>query len=93
MFAEGDCVSNAAGIRFERQFGVRLGNVLICREHPEHPNFLCWENATVAPYSRHLIEKSLLSDDTIAYIDEYHLRCRNVLAPLLQGDRDVTAYL
>jgi len=34
-----------------------------------------WENLTVAPYSRALIDVSLLSPDMRQYIDDFHKKC------------------
>jgi len=92
-FVEGHCVSDEPGYYKDGEFGIRIENVIMCVKHPKHENFLCWENLTVAPYSRNLIDKKLLSPDTIAFIDNFHQDCLQKLTPLLQDDADALDYV
>ena len=52
-----------------------------------------WENLTVAPYAKQLIDKSLLSPADIQFIDEFHVKCLAELSPLLQEDQRAMDYL
>lgn len=79
----GMCVSDEPGFYKEGEFGIRIENVIMCQQHEKHENSLKWENLTVAPYSRELIDKSLLSPDMTRYIDEYHAKCLEKLTPFL----------
>ena len=82
-FKPGHCVSDEPGYYKDGEFGIRIENVIMCQKHPKFADFLCWENLTVAPYSRNLIDKSILDPDTIAYIDNFHQKCLTLLTPFL----------
>lgn len=86
QFEIGMCVSDEPGYYKEGEFGIRIENVIMCQQHEKYENSLKWENLTVAPYCRELIDKNLLSPDTVRYIDEYHAKCLEKLTPLLQDD-------
>ena len=82
-FKPGHCVSDEPGYYRDGEFGIRIENVIMCQKHPKFENFLCWENLTVAPYSRNLIDKSILDPDTITFIDNFHQKCLTLLTPFL----------
>lgn len=42
-----------------------------------------FENLTVAPYCRELIEVEILSDEMLKYINSHHQKCLEKLSPLL----------
>ena len=90
---EGMCVSDEPGFYQDGEFGIRIENVIVCKKHPKFANHYCWENMTVAPYCRELIDVSILSNDTRQYIDKFHERCLNLLTPLLQKDELALNYV
>lgn len=90
---EGMCVSDEPGYYEDGQFGIRIENVIMAQKHPKHENHLIWENLTVAPYCRDLIDKSLLDPETIKYIDEFHVKCWEKLEPLIKDDALATDYV
>jgi len=92
-FVEGMCVSDEPGFYKEGEFGIRIENVIMCVKHPVHENFYTWENLTVAPYCRDLIDKDLLSPRDIRFIDAFHVKCRELLTPLLADDPRAIDYL
>jgi len=47
---------------------------------------LGFETLTLAPIDRNLIDPSLLDDDEIAWLNEYHIRVRDTLTPLVDSD-------
>lgn len=47
-------------------------------------DFLKFENLTLCPYDRNLIEVSLLTKDDISFINTYHERVWSVISPLLE---------
>jgi Xaa-Pro aminopeptidase len=63
------CVSDEPGFYKDGEFGIRIENVIMCQEHPTLQGHLMWENLTVAPYCRELINKELLSPEIIAHIN------------------------
>jgi Xaa-Pro aminopeptidase len=57
-------------------FGIRIENMVIVKKHPSLPNKLCFENITMCPYNRELLDFALLSKDSIAYINAYHKKVK-----------------
>ncbi len=47
---------------------------------------LCFETLTLAPIDRTLVDLDLLEDDEIAWLDAYHARVRETIAPLVDPD-------
>ena len=52
---------------------------------------LAFETLTLAPFDRALIDVVLLSEDEIAWVDDYHARVRETLSPLV--DEETAAWL
>jgi len=90
---EGMCVSDEPGYYKDGEFGIRIENVILCRKHDKYENHYCWENLTVAPYCRELIDVTLLSNDVRNYINAFHQKVLGLLSPLLVDDERATAYL
>ena len=82
----GMVVSNEPGLYREGQYGIRIENLLICRndQKTEFGSFLAFDTLTLAPYDSRLIDPRLLSDEEIRWVDEYHARVRDRLSPLLE---------
>ena len=92
-FVEGMCVSDEPGFYKEGEFGIRIENVIMCVKHAQHEGFYTWENLTVAPYSRALIDMDLLSPKDVRFIDGFHAKCLEKLSPLLQDDQRALDYV
>jgi len=82
----GMIVSNEPGLYREGRYGIRIENLLVCRDDPsgEFGPFLAFDTLTLAPYDRRLIDTALLSDGEIRWIDAYHEDLRRRLEPLLE---------
>ncbi len=80
--------SGAFGIRIE---SLLLANPVATRHTFHAPYYLGFENLTVVPFSRKLIDVDLLSRDQIEYIDAFHRRCREQVGPRLEK-RDPRAH-
>jgi Xaa-Pro aminopeptidase len=87
------CVSNEPGYYEDGEFGIRIENVIMVQQHPKLENSLYFENLTVAPYCRELIDTSLLQDHMITRINNHHQECLEKLRPLLQEDPRALAYV
>jgi Xaa-Pro aminopeptidase len=74
-FEIGMCVSNEPGYYHDGEFGIRIENVQMVQPHPKHDNSLCFENLTVAPYSRELIDFTLLRKEDIDYLNKHNEKC------------------
>lgn len=68
---EGNIVSNEPGYYKEGFFGIRIENLILCKNH-EREGFLMFENLTMCPYDRNLIDLSMLTKEEKEYLDAYH---------------------
>ncbi|XP_059645714.1 aminopeptidase P1 isoform X2 [Cornus florida] len=69
-------------------FGIRLENLLIIKEADTKFNYgdkgyLEFEHITWAPFQRKLMDMSLLQPEEINWLNTYHSKCREILAPYL----------
>ncbi|EXB80585.1 putative Xaa-Pro aminopeptidase P [Morus notabilis] len=81
-------VTDEPGYYEDGKFGIRLENVLIVKEADTRFNFgdkgyLSFEHITWAPYQRKLIDLSLLSPEELDWLNSYHSKCKDILAPYL----------
>ena len=92
----GMIVSNEPGYYKPGAYGIRIENLVAVVELDPQPEgaerrTLGFSTLTVVPYERRLIDVGLLSPDERAYVDDYHARVRDVLAPLV--DASTARYL
>ena len=93
-FEPGMCVSDEPGYYKDGEFGIRIENVIMVQQHTKYENSYCFENMTVAPYCRELIDTSILSPEWKEYINTFHAKCLEKLTPLLEGvDERALAYV
>ena len=85
----GMIMSNEPGVYVEGSFGVRIENLVLFKEDEE--GFIVNEPLTCVPYERQAINKDLLTDEQIAYVNNYHKWVRETLTPLL--DDETAAWL
>ncbi|KAK1423598.1 hypothetical protein QVD17_18902 [Tagetes erecta] len=81
-------VTDEPGYYEDGKFGIRLENVLIIKEAATQFNYankgyLEFEHITWAPYQTKLIDVSLLLPEEIKWVNSYHMKCREILAPYL----------
>lgn len=86
---DGMILSDEPGYYRPGAFGIRLENLLLARPAAAEANrsFLAFETLTLAPFDRRLIDTGLLTPEEIAWIDAYHARVRDAVAPHL-GDAE-----
>ncbi|WP_374403602.1 M24 family metallopeptidase [Niveibacterium sp.] len=84
----GMITSNEPGIYRPGQWGVRIENLLLNVEAgtTEFGEFLAFETLTLCPIDARCIDRSLLRDDEVAWLNDYHATVRERVAPLLAGD-------
>ena len=86
----GMILSNEPGYYKTGAYGIRIENLLLVTEAPAPPGaekpVNAFETLTLAPIDRRLIEPTPLTADEIAWIDAYHARVRNDLAPLIDAE-------
>ena len=75
--------------------GIRIENLCHIVEASTPHNFrsrgyLTFEDLTVVPIQQKMIVPSLLTQDEINYINQYHQKCRDMVGPLLRrmGKKD-----
>ena len=85
----GMIMSNEPGYYKEGSHGVRIENMVVFVDDGE--GNIVNEPLTCVPYEREAINKDLLTDEEIAYVDKYHEWVRKSLTPLL--DEETAAWL
>ncbi|WP_440615517.1 aminopeptidase P family protein [Cysteiniphilum sp. 6C5] len=93
----GMIVSNEPGVYFPHQFGIRIENLCFVKPmreqaHHDFGDFYCFEDLTLVPYARNLIDTALLTNDEIKQINSYHLRVEKEILPMI-SDEAIKAWL
>jgi Xaa-Pro aminopeptidase len=86
----GMILSNEPGYYKTGAYGIRIENLVLVMEAPaptgaEKPLNI-FETLTLAPIDLHLIEPKLLTAEEIAWLNDYHSRVRETLAPLVDAE-------
>jgi Xaa-Pro aminopeptidase len=81
----GMITSNEPGIYRPGRWGVRIENLLatVPAVADEFGEFLKFETLTLCPIDTRCIDRSLLRDDEVAWLSEYHHQVRERLTPLV----------
>lgn len=81
----GMILSNEPGIYREKNFGIRIENLLVVvpAEKTEFGQFLCFEDITRCPYERMLIDTELLTSEEIEQVNSIHSLVYEDISPLL----------
>lgn len=85
----GMIVSNEPGYYREGQFGIRCENLCVVQEVPgaeQEVPMLGFEALTLVPFDRRLIDRELLSEQELAWLDGYHERVRTEVGPLIADE-------
>ena len=85
----GMVMSNEPGLYKTGEYGIRTENLLLVVEAEkteDFGNFLAFEPLTLFPYDLQLIDRSMLSDEEVAQINDYHRMVRERITPLLNAD-------
>lgn len=85
----GMILSNEPGYYKPGAFGIRIENLVLVEEREmagAEGRYLGFETLTFVPLDRKLIARDLLTAEEIAWVDAYHAKVRDVLAPRLTGE-------
>jgi Xaa-Pro aminopeptidase len=79
------------GVYRPGQWGVRIENLVmnVPAQTPEGSTFaemLEFETLTLCPIDTRCIDRSLLREDEVAWLNAYHARVRTELSPLVSGE-------
>jgi Xaa-Pro aminopeptidase len=84
----GMVVTNEPGVYLSGRYGIRIENILLCKEHcaTEHGKFYQFEPLTLCPIDTRVVQKDLLGVEETASLNAYHARVFEKLSPYLQGE-------
>jgi Xaa-Pro aminopeptidase len=76
------------GLYREGRWGVRIENLVLAvpAVSTEFGEFLEFETLTMCPIDTRCIERGLLADDEVQWLNAYHATVRERLSPLVTGD-------
>lgn len=79
--------SNEPGLYREGVHGIRCENLVLCRElmETEFGTFLGFETLTLFPFDRSLFDTSIMTEEEVAWVDNYHALVRERLWPALEN--------
>ena len=81
--SEGMVVSNEPGFYKKGKFGIRIENLLYIKKIK---NKLCFENLTLAPIEKELINFKLLNNKEKEYLFKYHLNIYSKISKFLNAN-------
>ena len=83
----GMVTSDEPGVYVEGSHGIRIENIMVCVEKPETEfgKFFGFESLSIVPIDLRPVDKSLLTEDEVKWINEYHRLCLEKLSPMLEG--------
>ena len=84
----GMATSNEPGVYYEGKYGIRTENIIITvpAMETEFGKFFKFKTVTLFPYDSRLIDTSIMSDDEIQWVNDYHKMVRERLTPLLNAE-------
>jgi len=85
-FEPGMLTSNEPGIYHQGHYGIRIENLILCVEEgkTEHfGKFLGFDTLSLCPIDLTLVDKSLLMEQELIWLNRYHAKVYEALAPNL----------
>lgn len=93
----GMIVSNEPGYYIPGQYGIRIENLQYVTEPEVIPGgtrpMMRFETLTLAPLARDLMDKSLLTESEISWVNDYHMRVWNVIGGQMDEFPEARAWL
>ena len=85
VFEEGMVTSNEPGFYPKGQYGIRLENLIVCREAEKTPygQFLCFEPLTMVPFDKEAIDEKMLTQEDKHLLNAYHRQVYEAIADQL----------
>ncbi len=83
---EGQILSNEPGIYREGEYGIRIENVVFCKKKgiSSYGTFNSFQTLTLCPIDKKMIISSLLNDNEVLWINNYHQKIFKTLKPYLK---------
>ena len=85
-FKEGMVVSNEPGYYEKNNFGIRIENLIYVKKNNKKISF---DNLTMAPIDRELIDKNILNEKEKSWINDYHKRVFNNLKKFMNKTEEL----
>ncbi len=84
----GMALSNEPGVYAKDQFGIRIENILVVKEHmtTESGTFYGFDNITFFPIDTKPIQIDMLEPKEINWLNDYHQTIYKTLSPRLEGE-------
>ena len=84
----GMIISNEPGYYKTGAYGIRIENLVVVQpdDGAAEREMMCFETITLAPIDRNLVARDLLDQDEAAWLDAYHARVRETIAPLVDAE-------
>lgn len=84
----GMVVSNEPGFYVENQYGIRHENLIAVKEteKTDFGTFCEFETLTICPFDRKVIDRSLLTEPEVEWLNNYHAWCGEKLTSELDDD-------
>lgn len=88
LLEEGMITSNEPGVYLEGQYGIRIENVILCKQETENGDgtFMAFEPLTYVPIDLEGIAVELLSAENKKRLNEYHKKVSEKLSPFLKKE-------
>lgn len=81
-FSAGQITSVEPGYYLENHYGIRIENLVeVC--NAAYSGFLCFKNLTFVPIDSRALNKYLMSDEEIAWLNDYHRQVFETVSPFL----------
>jgi Xaa-Pro aminopeptidase len=84
----GMILSNEPGYYLAGSFGIRIENLVVVEPRTipgAERDMLGFETLTLAPMDLRLIDRKLMDDEEVRWLDGYHARVRKILSPLVDA--------
>ncbi|ANF51894.1 Xaa-Pro aminopeptidase [Chryseobacterium glaciei] len=80
--------SNEPGYYLEGDYGIRHENLIAVKEAETtiHGTFYEFETLTFCPFFKDTVVKEILSENEIAWLNQYHQTCEEKISPYLEGE-------
>lgn len=91
----GNFISDEPGVYFDNEFGIRIESDIAVIGDENDQNNLSFEYLSLVPFERELIDISLLDNEQINWINEFHKRVVVQTTPILEkmGDSNALIWL
>ena len=84
----GQVITDEPGLYREGEYGIRIENVLVCKIEfqSEYGRFLSFDTLTMCPIDRKLVNRQLLTNNEIAWLNSYHKKVLTELGSLIKPE-------